>query len=457
MIIRYNAGDVYSEYCIMLDENGTLLTPRDTYGNIYGISSVSGRNDSEFYAASGEAVIKVSDDEEFGYLPLVALMNDKGQQLTDFAYTSLTHYPGENIIVFSTDNNLLGAMDESGNILLPQKYISLVPNGQGGFLGSVCPEGGKYEYDKAYPLMYIDEKGRAFDTGYMAMPYGVYAFSEGFCSVTMNYEMDGASNVYLDFEGTNIFGKTYGWTESFYGNYAMIFDPTCGLYGLIDKTGAWALPPEYSTIDSGVYYDTGTYLACTETYAVLLDAYDLHEICRIDFADTGVNYAWLSGKDFISASGENITCIYSSDGAMITCGANADISYLYTDSRPERVVQIDGQWPDYTSTLKDLEGNTCGSPFQNLTPATWLNGQGRYIFSNYDFVTEADGQRYPDWATYRFGLCDENGNILLEPIYTSLDTLSPNRYWVRLGSRKGLIDDSGNWLYTIDDYEYLMD
>lgn len=456
-IVRYNTGDAYSQYCIMLDENGALLTPRDSYGNIYGISLVSNGEKSEFYAVA-EAVLSepVGDPDSFQVAP-VALMNDKGAVLTEFEYASLTHYPDDGIVVFSRKSDLLGAMDESGNVILPERFISLVPNGRGGFLGALAPENGPINYEISYPLMYIDEKGRSFDTGYVSMPYGLSAFSEGFCSVTMSYEPDSANNVYLDFEGTNVFGKAYGWTSSFYGNYAIVQDPSADRYGLIDKTGAWAVPPEYITIDSGVYYDTGTYLACTENHAILLDAHDLHEICRIDFGDTGANYAWLSGKEFINTIGDDIALVYDTDGNFIAQGNNVDITYMHTDSKPGRIVRIEGEWPEYIATLTDFEGNVYGPQFQNLIPSSWQDGQGRYIFSTYSFKTETDGQRVPDWGSYRFGLCDQDGNILLEPIYTSMDTLYPNRYWVRMGSRTGMIDDHGAWLYAIDDYEYLMD
>ena len=41
--------------------------------------------------------------------------------------------------------------------------------------------------------------------------------------------------------------------------------------------------------------------------------------------------------------------------------------------------------------------------------------------------------------------------------FTSIEFLSMHRYWVKRGSRTGLIDDEGNWYYTIDDYNQLMD
>jgi len=268
----------------------------------------------------------------------------------------------------------------------------------------------------------------------------------------------GANCVFLDHEGTNVFRRTYGWANGFFGNYASVTDPETGLVGLIDKTGAWARQPEYRSIDQGEYHGIDVFFACTQTEAYLLDASNLDYISVIDLTASDSTYAWITNKYFITAFGENTSGLYDLDGNLIHSGSiSADCWYYHANEMPERIILTEGEWPDYRYYLADLSGNVSGHAFQSLSAASWMDGQGRYVFATYDKILGEDGLYYPDWPSYRYGLCDQDNNILLEPRYTSIDPIGPDRYWVRLGSRFGLIDETGKWYYVIDDYEYLMD
>ena len=464
LICTYTIGDDWNQYCIMMDEYGTLLTPRDTYGNIYCFTYEPDGDSPRLYSASkavADNIAKTSeydyDDYSYGYNNPVALMDEGGNLLTGFDYTGFTHHVDKNLVVYYGMTGLQGVMDESGKVLLPDRFITICPNGKGGYLALVCPEGEMYNYDTYYPIVYIDERGRTFETEYSCHPYGFTVFSEGFVAVTLNSGSD-SSCVYLDHEGTNVFRQTYGWANSFYGNYASVTDSETGLVGLIDKTGQWALPPEYRSIDQGEYHGAKVFLACKNSAATILDAGNLDFISAIDFTLSGCSYGWFAGKYFISAFGDNASGLYDLDGNLIYSGSNsADYWYGHMNETPGRIIRTVGIWPEDCCYLSDLSGNVYGPLFQALTTASWIDGQGRYVFATYDMAPDEDGQIYPDWDSYRYGLCDQNGNILLDARYTSIDPISPSRYWVRLGSRFGLIDETGKWYYTIDDYEYLMD
>ena len=62
-------------------------------------------------------------------------MDAQGNLLTEAEYSAFTHYWQEGVVIFCQADRY-GAMDTSGRVLLEAKYTSLVPNGEGGFLGT---------------------------------------------------------------------------------------------------------------------------------------------------------------------------------------------------------------------------------------------------------------------------------------------------------------------------------
>jgi len=455
IVAMYSVGDDYAPYFILLDESGNLLTPRDTYGNIWPIARDQSRN---LFAVS-RAALETVPENDADYVPNpCALMDADGNLLTGFDYLSLDYFPEDHVVIFADMDGMHGAMDESGSIIVESGYISLCPNGAGGFLAIAGPEDGPIDYEKAYPVEYIDANGRPFDTGVTAMPYGLSGFSEGFCAVTHSYEDRDSGCLFLDSEGTNVFGRGYGYSDGFYGNYAVVSDSSSGLYAFIDKTGAFVTEPIYASIDPGRYYDSGVFLACTGDEALVLDAYTLETRARIDLKSAGADYAYLSGKHFIAAYGNERSFLYDLDGNRIVSGVlSVDHYYGYADAMPGRLIITYGEWPDNASHLIDGSGELVGPEFQTIYAASWKDGQGRYIFGTYEIIEGEDGERWPNWSSYRYGLCDEDGNTLLEAKYASLDYMAPGLYWADLGPRCGLIDETGKWLYAINDYEYLMD
>lgn len=456
IMARYAGSNESGGFAMLITEDGTLITPRDTYGNIHPLTLEVDEDSPRLYMAS-RVSLRTDDPESYEAAYQFALMDENGKLLTGFDYLTFEHYPADNVITFIGSDNRWGAMNEQGAVILKPEYICLYPNGKGGYLAQLWTGEGEYSYDNTYPIVYIDEKGRSFDTGYTAVAHGLNPFSEGYCAVNLNYG-SGEHCVFLDYEGTNVFGRAYGWSTGFYGNYAQIYDNDTGLYGLIDKTGAWALPQKYTNMDSGMYSGTGTYLAGTDSGSVLLDACTLETLSEIDYGDRDITYAMLSGRYFIGAYGEYESYLYDNRGNLLfSSPSGINTWYSHADEMPERFVITEGEWPEHSVYIVDASGRKTSPAFRDLYPAVWQEGRGRYIFSTYEMAADDEGFAYPDYASYRYGLCDQDGNILLEAHYSALEVLSPDRYWVRLGPRSGMIDETGKWYYAIDDFEYLMD
>lgn len=457
MPVRYEGGMEVGGFSVLLAEDGTPLTPRDTYGGIYPIGLYDENSPVRMYMAT-EVTMEVEPGTDPYMQPYrYALMNESGKLLTGFDYTSFSHYPGLGIIVFTGMDNFEGVMNEQGEVILPAKYINICPNYVGGYL-ALDPCGQPYDYNARYPVVYIDDKGRSFKTDFTSAPYNLSGFSGGFCQLNIPDDSDGLRSVILDFEGTDVFGKEYGWIDRFIGDYAVVTDRDTGRCGLIDRNGNFATELIYTSIDAGISTEPVIFLACDESGATILDSTSLEALGRIDYAEYGLAYAWYTAEHYICASGDTNTCLFDLQGnLLLQTEGTLDVWYSHADGKPERVVISDNNWPLSTARLADLEGNTYGPEFRYITPSVWKDGHGRFIFTEYELTVSPDGETYPDWDSYRYGLCDESGNILLDAKYTNLEYMAPGRWWARLGPRTGMIDDTGKWYYAINDYEYLMD
>lgn len=50
----------------------------------------------------------------------------------------------------------------------------------------------------------------------------------------------------------------------------------------------------------------------------------------------------------------------------------------------------------------------------------------------------------------RYGVCDETGKMVIPAEYDSIEMLAWNHYWVNKGEKWGMIDESEQWLATVD-------
>ena len=466
--VSYDGVDDSTGYALMLDVDGTLLTERDQYQNIFCISQGDCLSEKRLYAATpamlAEAPAEIPGSGEASYDEYyrLAMVDALGNQLTGFDYLNLVHDAQSGVVVFTLPDRRQGVMDENGNCLLEARYAAIVPNGEGGYLALAAPEAIALDEETEYPIIYIDSQGRCFKTGYHTQISGLGSFSHGFCAVTQVSEYNGQT-IYLDIEGTHCFDRSFTYGDSFYDNFAVVQEAEDSGYSLIDKNGACATSTSYDFIVSGLYNDSGVFIAsCADSFAV----YD-SETGALLFEDTfeGTEYvnAWMENQGLLRVNVGNETLLYRlPDGeCLMRFGEGIEINGMYLLSSkdiPERLVKSEGDWPQQESWLIDLEGNDVGPHFQTLSPAAWQDGMGRYIFGTFKVVvTGSDGTPTIDWNSMRYGVCDESGNILLEAHYSNVEALAMDRYWVRLGNRCGMVDSQGKWYFYIDDYESLVD
>lgn len=470
-IILYSGAAETAGCALMLDEDGELLTTRGAYQNIYDITQGNYPTDTHLYAAmplqlSSDALdISLDTTEEIDYYAYsrVALMDAQGHQLTDFDYLNLLYYPQDDVIVFANVDNRKGIMSTDGSILHEAEFAEILPNGQGGYLVLVYPQGVLSEDNAlaedgvAYPLYYLDEKGRSFDTGYHSYPYYLESFSEGFARISNVVEVDGQS-IYLNAEGTNVFDRSFYYSDRFYGDCAAVVETEGGYYGLIDVAGNYVVEPEYEFIFSGSTYGSNVFIGYAGNRFAIFDSHTGEIITEKVFDGVSSLSIWLESPTMLHIYADASEYIYDTQNDRLI-PSNDDIFCWYRISTgiPQRMVKTVNEWPYTESQLIDMEGNAIGPAFQGITAAVWQGNKGRFITESYRIFIDEYGSPNIDWNSYRYGLCDQDGSILLDMNYLEMQPLSLDRYWVRLGGRCGMIDSSGKWYFVINDYESLMD
>ena len=487
-VVTHYDLETYGRHDILLSEDGTPLTPRDEYlfcapliegdvspdGQIYQVGKVDSSLVPEDYDPYGE--------DEWLDVTVAALMDSRGQLLTGFDYASFSYDAASGSLVFSLPDGRVGVMDTAGNILLAPEYAAVAPNGQGGYIAEAIDGALDDGYDACYPIVYLECEAASrpasgssvfnlipaagntpaepvrHDTGLSAKRWSFRSFSDGLLLVSDVPEREGRS-VYLDGEGRQVFPYSYAGAQDFSHGCAVVDDRFDNSTGVIDTLGNVLIPLKYNYISVISGEDHNTYIGHNDEGFDVYDGRDFHIIMRDRSGDSASLWTMDYGTFYID-SGRYLQ-IYDADGALLMetdAGDFLDSWYASSDARPERMILSSGEWPNQEYRLIDYSGRIHGDAFQTLNASLWKEGHGRYVFSAYTVSYNAEYDYWEtDWAHQRFGVCDEEGSILLEARYNDVKVLDLDRFWVRQGARSGMIDAQGHWYYSISDYESLMD
>ena len=453
-------GEEDPSSAMLIDDNGTPLTPFGAYAMI-GTMVPRGTPESERVYCAEPMQIQVPADqidaENFYSYFRLALMGPDGSLLTGYDYCDL-EYACPDRIVFTMPTQMRGVMDFKGNIILEAGYAAIIPDGQGGWL-ALAMDAPLEDYDAHYPLVHIDAEGSVTDTGLHAPMYAISEYSEGLCAVTAADEYNGGT-VYLDPDGQLAFDGVFDYGESFVGGFARVsMGETSGLIG---KDGRFFVSPDYDYITLDDTSRGPVYIAQKKTGFVVFDAKTGDQLLEMDFDDVEYVSAWMETPSLIKVTTDDEDHLYTLDGRLVrTMGEDESISVSFNsnDGTVDRLIETLGAWPDEHARLIDPEGNAIGPEYRNINGGIWRDGHGRFITQTYRIIraeTEDDDDSV-DWRSLRNGVCDENGIEILPCVYDNLIVLDMERFWVTQGSRTGMIDRDGRWLYTVNAYESLMD
>ncbi|MBQ6373029.1 MAG: WG repeat-containing protein [Clostridia bacterium] len=443
---------------MLLRDDGTKLTPEDTYGYIYRLTPEDTPEASRLYSVAPKVVepslageITRPDDD---YFVPVALMDAAGQLKTDYAYADLT-WAGEDRLIFRTSpDRRCGVMDAEGHIVLPPEYANIVPTGSGGWLalrlGNSAPE-----YDVKYPIVAIGPDGVSRDTGLHADQFALGSFSDGICMVDGVQEFDGGA-IFVDEEGRQLFGARFDDAYDFCGALARV--TVADRRGLIDRNGRFVVEPGYDSIIHDDTLDGGVFIA---ERSGVFHVYDDSGTLLLDLPVGEGAYGWMPNPAMFCISGSGRSDIYALDGTRlgsVTDDRDVNCWFSYEcEEMPQRLIVSQGEWPFEAARLTTLDGEPVGGFFQALYGLCWADGRGLYRVESWRNYVDPYGSFVSDWRSLRSGLCDQDGQMVLDLNYETLEMLAPDRFWVTQGNRTGLIDMDGRWLYAYDVYQNLLD
>ncbi|MDO4356322.1 MAG: WG repeat-containing protein [Clostridia bacterium] len=430
-----------AQFSLLLDEQGQPLTDPQEYSDIYAIDL-----DNGWFAAHSVA--------EFGsgldaYNLFYALMNAQGQALTEEKYRGLYAAYADRIIfmgVESEDGSCpYGLLDASGNEIVPAMYHTLFPDGGTGFYATIDDSGDRI------PLYHLDHDGNAQDTGYTCSLY-LSDNPIGLCPAT-----DPATGLtgYLNADAQWAIAPQFASAEPFHTNFAAVTAPESNeQYGLIDASGAQILPCEFDWIMANRYIIASQYEARD---AQISYVYDRTGTLLFSYNGSVSEYgqylcgwpAQMDGMELLDTSGNVLRTLSSSEGYFYgdtSADGTSGTLYLYDASDGLTYLMKDANTPYGEGYAGLTFGYSTGDRIFCLAYAANM-----VYDSTYEYW-------YPEWASGRYGVIDDAGNVVIPLEYQQLSPIgSTGLYAFTDSTGHGVLDTSGNVLYYRSDYLDLVD
>lgn len=456
--VDYAGSDDAAGFGLLIRDDGTLLTPEGAYRYLGELTPDGTSEGERLYLATPSALPQegvVIDDYDERSCSRVALVGADGEALTGFDYFDLTLDP-TGVVIGRRWPLGADALDRSGNVQFSGDYAALRPTGDGGWL-ALKPDGkAKDTYGnevQRFAVLALDSDGAEHDTGFHVTDDNLSPFADGLCPVNGIQELQGRA-AFLNPSGERALKRTFDYIGDVSGRLSVVWD---GEYcGLADITKGYILKPVYD----GISLEKGVFIARRGNRLEVLDAATGEKRFSRRYEDTDYCYGWMFTKDILCVGSEFVRELCDMEGHVLVSYdqvLNINESYSICDGLPQRLVASVGEWPDGKDHLIDLDGAVMSRDWQMLSPAVWQDGHGRYVFTTYRVAKDDDGDAYPLWYTYRYGVCDENGAVILDGTYLSVTVLGLDRYWVQAPDRTGMIDGAGHWYYTVNEYGMLMD
>ena len=470
MLLAGALGETYVTYfngtgegdgsALLVRDDGSILTPAGLYAGLRPLTPEGTPEGERLYA--GEPLDLpadvAADEDNYRSYTRVALVGADGAALTAFDYFELIP-EGDHIIARRWPDQT-DVLDKTGRVIFSASCADLRSDGAGGWM-TLQREGERAnEYGSAIPIytfVALDADGTAHPTGLHSELADLQPWGEGLFAAQYVDELEGKS-VFLNGRGERLFDSVYEYIGDMSDRYAVI---QSGEYnGLIDRDGEAVLDATYDYIHMESGYGRTLVIAQQGGRLSFLDGDTGERLFERRFPDADYAYAWISADNVLELGGgdESELCDFSGNTlARLPEGAEVNTRYERCQGQPERLVESAGEWPRTTVHLIDLDGNPTSPEFQILNAALWKDGHGRYVTTHYDLVDDAESGSYPAWTSYRYGVCDENGETLLPQSYLSATVLDLDRYWVETPDRVGMIDGSGKWYCAVEKYMELMD
>ena len=454
---------------VMFTDSGVVLTNPGDYPEIYSIGNDDLPREKQLFAyvvpdALHEVVYGYATDDGYeDYVETVysvGLMDSAGKELTPCEYNLLTHYPDAGRVVGLRDDGTADVLDEQGNVLFNAPYDVILPTSPDSYLAAAAENTESFEdWDFSEgELTVLDAEGNATGTGYTVAIYSLGGFSEGVVPV-MAYDPKGDGYVYRYFDaaGRVVIPGPFLYAESFHDGRAIASSVETGRYGLLDIRGNWTLKPEYEYVFTNNSLENAPYIAQTGDASIVF--YDHDTLAPfLTYEGPEEEYAWASQIDesILSVQTSETELLYDTKGNLLNSINVTDgyfnTYYSFCDGAPGAFTVASGNYPQQNYRIVTLDGETLADGFQEVLNLRWRDGHGLYVFSTFEtteFFYDDGSYLGIDYDTYRMGLMDETGAVLVPARFISLYALTADRLWAMDENVCGMIDEHGNWYFQL--------
>ena len=419
--------------------DGEQLTQPDTYISIYSITNGNTAPEEELFAAQS-AKQELPKEGEYAS-PRYAILDWKGNRLTDFLYDSVDYSPSADALIYSADG-LFGAMTRSLEELVPRKYDAVAPDGEGGFIMVT------HSSSNAPSVLHMPKGGKPKATGVKARFYWG-GTNEGLLSAN---DAEGYYG-FLNGQGHWAIKPTFEWAQNFTGGYSIVRQK--GKTGIINTKGKWTVKPTYDD-DRGILKDASAAILLRGTRAYFVRPSDGKPLYSLRLSQDG--YVTIGPeKPVIAVTDKGKTTLYDSNGNVLLTLAD-NLSFDLWSTQPEdRLLATSFN----KGILMDMDGKVLYEG-QGLSYLDTVDGRTLYTTSRFRtrmVKYQGDDKEYeePIYETYRYGIVDADGNAVQPMVYKQLYPLISGRYFAQDAQRWGVIDQNGEWIVSGSVYDELMD
>lgn len=352
------------------------------------------------------------------------LFDARGQQLGDTVF-SMIDDEGDPLVFRA--GGLYGAMDASGETLLPARWSQLTADGAGGWLAL---DGDPLD-EQPDELLHIDGSGNPARTGVMTAS-GLAPVSGGRMPFLASNGRWGAVNG----GGTVAIAPVWRYMGPFENGVAKVAGP--GGMGMIDADGKIAVAARYQWLDR-----SASMIAAMDGNGI--DVYSPRGGQRRFHLPGPIREAALVGGALFVARADGVS-LYDASGAVLASG---DADTTFAPGNSGRFIASDGEWGERCQRLVNPDGSAASRRFQQLLP---LRGD-RYAFLEMDgieyYSLELERvQKSWDYRGGRYGLADGTGRVLLPAEYVEIRAIGDNRLLLVGEGKVVLADRNGAAIRT---------
>lgn len=348
------------------------------------------------------------------------LLDEDGEIITDGEYDTI-YYEGGSFLTISGE--LYGIIDTDGNEILPMRYTSIVPTGEGTFFTSTDDP-----FDGIADELYLTSSDG--ESTYICSSQGFMGnFSEGLLCAASRDGLYG----YMNASGQWAIAPTYDAANDFCGGAAVVMRGTS--YGLIGTSGNLILPLRYDNIAAWTSGGDNLLMviAISGDSASIYDRATMLPLASI----SDVTYAYMPVAGIAVLGSDSRTRIFNYSPKTVTLEVDPTFSVEVLSDERTLIMDYSGG----VARICDISGSGAQDIcFNDIDGAyAMYDDEGACTIC----VSRENGG-HTLWGVYSM-----DGAEILPIEYDTITRSCADVFSVRQGSLSGLIRSDGQWIFRM--------